>query len=686
MNRPAYKSALFALVLLLVSPWFGRAGSLDPAQLDRAFGQLQTYTWGQPADALVMLDEAVAAAQTDPVARRKLEQRLVVVLQSNAPVAAKQIVCRKLALVGSRSSVEALASLLTQDEVSHMARFALERIPEAAAGSALLEALPKTRGPLKVGVINSLGARAEKTASTALAALLQDNEPVIVGAAAAALGRIGTREAVRALEAFHAAAPPLLQPVVNDAFVAGLEKLAGGGDRQEASRIFRQMYEHESGFLRLAGFRGLVQVEPGQARQLLSQALAGADEPLRGQAVTILAGLPGPAALQPFLESWRTLPTEGQLALLQAVRWRHDANAQRMAVAACTSKEPTVRLAAVRTLGFVGRAGDVALLAKLAESEQAEERQAARAGLAAVPGREPTQAIADLLPGASSALRAELIRALAVRGATECAPKLVPYLQDQDAATRQAALETVAALGDERQVPAVIGFLKAAPDDAGRSQADKALRALVGRTGQKSVEALLSALAGAKPAAQLILLEQLGTLGGSRALAAVRAAVGGEDAGVREGAFRVLAAWPDWEAAPDLLKCVGSSDQAARRSLAFQGYVRLCRETPMSAPDRLARLSEAARLAAGDREKLQVSAALADVPDAGALKLLAGYLDEPALVDAAGLAVAKVATGLDARDKDQVVALLQRVVKLSRNADVQKQAREALKKFGVAEP
>jgi hypothetical protein len=120
--------------------------------------------------------------------------------------------------------------------------------------------------------------------------------------------------------------------------------------------------------------------------------------------------------------------------------------------------------------------------------------------------------------------------------------------------------------------------------------------------------------------------------------------------------------------------------------LAFQGYVRLCREAPMSAADRLARVNEAARFAAGDREKLQVIAALADVPEAGALKLLAGYLDDPALADAAELAAVKVASTLDARDKDQAVALLQRVAELTRNAEVKKQAREVLKKFGAAEP
>jgi len=43
-------------------------------------------------------------------------------------------------VVGTASSVPALAALLTDNELSHMARFALERMPAAEAGAALREA------------------------------------------------------------------------------------------------------------------------------------------------------------------------------------------------------------------------------------------------------------------------------------------------------------------------------------------------------------------------------------------------------------------------------------------------------------------------------------------------------------------------------------------------------------------
>jgi HEAT repeat protein len=681
-----HATRMFGLSLLLfwaASQSLSFSATLDPAFLDRAFAQLHTYTWGQPVDALVLLDEAIAATHDNPATRRQIEQRLLAILQTNAPVVAKQIACRKLALIGSRDSVPVLAALLTDTELSHMGRFALERIPDRAAASALREALPQTRGNLQVGVINSLGVLADSQAGPALAALLSQTDPDVAGAAAAALGKIGTLEAVRALEAFRPAAPEVLRPVVTEAYLAAAEAFVRRGDRGEAARIFRLFYERETGMLRLAGFAGLVQAEPERAVQLLSGALTGQDDLLRGLAARLIAELPGEQALQPFLDSWASLPADGQVALLDAVRARRDATARPTVLVACDSGQTSVRLAACRALALVGTAQDVPLLARLTAAGRGEESEAARTALAALPGRDASQAIAALLPQAAPSVRIELLRALAARSAAESVPVIVPRLEDSDAAVRLAALEALAVLGGEEQVPAAIACLKAAPDDATRSQAEKTLGALVTRGGSKCLEALLSGLPNATPPVQVVLLKQLGRLGGSRALAAVRTALGSDDAGLRDGAFRVLAEWPDWEAASDLLESAHRAELPAARSLAFRGYVRLCRTAPGTAADRLARVTEAARLATGTSEQMLVTSALAEVPEPGALKLLAAYLDTAALVEAASLAAVKVASALEPKHKDETVPMLQRVVKLCQNPDVQKQARETLGKLGA---
>ena len=104
-----------------------------------------------------------------------------------------------MSLIGSADAVPALAELLTNSELSQMGRYALERIPDAAASAALREALPKAEGVLKVGVINSLGVRRDADSTPLLVALLDNSDQQIAAAAIAALGAIGSADAAKAL-------------------------------------------------------------------------------------------------------------------------------------------------------------------------------------------------------------------------------------------------------------------------------------------------------------------------------------------------------------------------------------------------------------------------------------------------------------------------------------------------------
>ncbi len=89
------------------------------------------------------------------------EQQLIAVLQSDSSLTKKDAACARLKRIGTDQSVPALAALLTDEQLSHSARYALESMPSAKAGEALADALAKTSGLTKVGIINSLGFRGE---------------------------------------------------------------------------------------------------------------------------------------------------------------------------------------------------------------------------------------------------------------------------------------------------------------------------------------------------------------------------------------------------------------------------------------------------------------------------------------------------------------------------------------------
>lgn len=234
------------------------ASAVDAAALDRAFEALKTYDWGADRSALNPIDDAVVAALGDPTERKALEARLAAVLKTGASRDAKDVVCRALRILGTAGCVPALAALLEDRDLSHMARYALERIEAPEAGAALREALPKVSGALKAGVAGSIGARRDASAVPALVALLEDGDAAVVAAAATALGAIATPEAAAALTALRKKAPAAAKAAVTDGALRAAERLAAAGKKAEAEAVYQAFLgEDLPEHVRLAARRGL---------------------------------------------------------------------------------------------------------------------------------------------------------------------------------------------------------------------------------------------------------------------------------------------------------------------------------------------------------------------------------------------------------------------------------------------
>ena len=213
----------------------------ETSALGAAFEALKTYDQGSSRGALLPIDEAVMASLNDKAAQNGLEKQLVTALERGGSAVAREYLCSKLTLIGSEFCVTALAALLTTPEYATAARNALEAIPSRPATKALRDSLPKVDGLQKVGVINSLGARRDAESVRALTSLLKNADPAIAGAAAAALGDVGTDPAANALREFLPKSPEGLRLKVADATLTCAERLLTDGKRAEAEALYRML-------------------------------------------------------------------------------------------------------------------------------------------------------------------------------------------------------------------------------------------------------------------------------------------------------------------------------------------------------------------------------------------------------------------------------------------------------------
>jgi HEAT repeat protein len=145
-----------------------------------------------------------------------------------------------------------------------MARFALERINAADAGAALRQALGTVQGDLKIGMISSLAGRGDTACVPMLAALLASDSRTAV-AAADALGRLHTPEAVQALAAAGSVSDKAAAAAIVDARLACAESLLQQGKRSEATTIYQSLADAAAAdtsptgnSTRLAAHRGLL--------------------------------------------------------------------------------------------------------------------------------------------------------------------------------------------------------------------------------------------------------------------------------------------------------------------------------------------------------------------------------------------------------------------------------------------
>ncbi len=173
------------------------------------------------------------------------EAELIAVLKSSAPLKQKADACRELSLIGTKESVEPLAAMLGDEKVAHLARYALEPIPDPAVDVALRDALGKLKGRPLVGVIGSIGVRRDSKAIGSLSGLLKDKDADVAQAAARALGSIGNPDAVKALMSEWEDAAIEKRAGIHPAIAEGLfrsaEALTAHDRRGEAIAIYQMV-------------------------------------------------------------------------------------------------------------------------------------------------------------------------------------------------------------------------------------------------------------------------------------------------------------------------------------------------------------------------------------------------------------------------------------------------------------
>ena len=173
----------FALIAVLSLALGAIRVSGQPASADPYEG-LAKFKFGESREPLALIEAQIR--KSTPAEYKGIETKLLAVLKAPETTKdAKRYICRWLVVVGSADCVPAVASLLTDADLTHPARMALEPLASPAANSALRDALAKVQGRLLAGLIGSIGVRRDPEAVSFLAGAAKDVDPTVANAAGA---------------------------------------------------------------------------------------------------------------------------------------------------------------------------------------------------------------------------------------------------------------------------------------------------------------------------------------------------------------------------------------------------------------------------------------------------------------------------------------------------------------------
>ena len=652
---------------------------LDPDAILKAAA---SYTNGQPRLSLFNLEQLLIAANvaTDDAGltrRKELATKIAALLWTDIATEAKNFLCKQLALIADADHVPAVAPLLLDEMTSDAARSVLERVPGKAAGDALCRALQQTGGLIRIGMINSLGNRAETESVETLGRLLSDGDEMTVVSAAAALGKIGDDKAAAVLEAMWDRTSGRGHQALAEALVACACNLG--------EPTLRRLQDYAP--TRLAAMRRLLIAEPAKASDLVLQALAGTNLADRTMALGLIREFPHEVEPKRLAEQLTKLPPEPAVLLLAALADRGDKAALSAAIQAASHAEAPVRVAALQAIGRLGDGTNVQFLAERAVSGAGVERAAAAQALAVLRGKDVNPTIVCMLEQASAEVKMVLIRSLAARGAREMIAAPMGAVEDANDQVRVEAWQALEELAQEKDLPTLVQRLVRA-GSAERAAAEQAVIALVKQVAPHHPRAsVVTAVWGTakESAAKCSLVRVLATIGDETTLTSLRSALKEQDPAVCDLVIRVLGTWSTPAPLTDLLPLARSEPDEGRRLNALRSYVRLAKTAKgQSEEEMIASISDLLKLTNPPEDQMALLGLLALQHTPAAMQLGLTYLKNPALADAAAETVVQIAISLANTHKDEVKAAMRQVQAATKSPPILEKAAGVL--FKAARP
>ncbi len=574
---------------------------------------------------------AVTAPGAAPTERVEFERQLLDRIGPDKPTQERTWTLRMLRFVGGPAALDPLVAQLdsTDPVIANEALEALAANPDPTATARIARALKAADDPS--AWIQALAWRGDDSAVPAIVPFLTTEDPAAKAAAAQALARLGGADAIEAVRSAIAREP------ANPDFQAAL--LALSPDLAELTQL---VGEGANAGIRAGAFAQLLSRDLAAASTAFATALG--DRTFAGRTAIIHSAMSVEATRTILLDQLPDLDPSAQIVIVAALAIHPDTTAKSALIALLESPNAGVQIAALRTLGRIGREASLPAIAARLDSKDRDVVDAAAEALARLDPVVDDQ-LRDQVTAKDETTRIAAVRALGLRNPRGAEAILTTQLDTNAPGEFQTALlESLAQIGGTNSAADLARLVVSGKDSASRRPAQLALKRLAVRLDQPAslwttaFQPALAAAATDNDRGALIVV--MDSVPAPEALAYLTEKARSDTPELRSPALKALAAWPNYDAASFWLeRLAAENSDPTGAAQALQALSRLIGSSamPRGMPNGAARrvkLVGDALAAASDSQRLTILRACEKIKFKyrdGLNELLIPFLDNPEL-------------------------------------------------------
>jgi HEAT repeat protein len=686
-----HKKHSFRIGLLIVtaicSIFFISSNSIADVKTkaENLLSKIKQYEFGQSRESLTEFAELIRNSIDSREDKQILEKSMLGLLKFDATFAGKQFICKELSIIGTEKAVPTLEPMLTNKNTSNIARYALERIPGKKVDDVLRISLNKTKGTVRIGIINTIGERRDIQAVEALGKFMFKSDNTTAIAAAAALGKIADDSSIEILTKAKEKTKGAVKARALDSYLKCADKLAMNGETERASTIYKELFDQNYELpIRAAALRGLIKTNSEKSGEIILKILKTENEKVKTTAISLVRELPPSHSMKNIAAELPKLEVIEKIQLLSSLQDRKDKSVHDDIVKAATNKDVNVRIAAYKALTSLGDERDVSLLAEAAAEGEFAEKKVAKESLALLNGQKVNETILSSIKMADPVLQVELIESIGDRNISTAVPMLLKTTSSVNSKVRSASIKALELVASPENLNELVDILINVQSNVERRRAEKTVVAVAHKIEKEDEQAtvVLKKLPTVKDVEnRSSLLRVLGKIGDNNGLTILQKALKDKNGNIQKAGIQALSDWPSPEPIKYLLEVAESSKNEVNQVLALRGYIRLIGLLTESTNDQIIQqYNGAMKLAKQVNEKRMVLSGISNIRTMNALSIAEFYLNNAELKNEAEVAVVEIARHTRGNFPQETKAVLLKVID-SQNSEVSNDARRYLKEI-----